>query len=134
VSPDRSSRKPGAPAASGALPDRRRFLGLLGAVAAAPFAAAALPALAQSPPAAPPAPPPSVPPPAAPEKPKLSADAKSLLEIAKRRFGKNLDAAQLESIASDLQEGLDSGEALRKLGLGNSDEPDILFRALPPEV
>ena len=126
-------------AQSGALPDRRRFLHLLGAVSAAPWAGAVLPALGQAPQPTPPQPasPPPAPTPApapAGEKPKISEDARSLLEIVRRRFGKNLDAAQLESIAGDLQDGIDAGATLRKVQLRNSDEPDVVFRAEPPEV
>lgn len=103
--------------------DRRRFLMTLGAL---PLAGAVLPSLAQSPPPPTPAPPPPAP---ASTDPEVAADAQSLLEIVKRRYGARLDAAQLDSVREDLEGILGSGRTLRKLELQNADEPDIVFRA-----
>jgi hypothetical protein len=123
---------------------RRRFLQTLGAAtAAAPLAGLAWPALAQTPPpapASPPSTPSATPTPATPATPPTpeeianKADAQSLLDIVQRRFGSRLDKAQLDSIRDDIEGNLGAGQGLRKLELRNSDEPDIIFRAVPPEV
>src|SRR5439155_17827912 len=57
-----------------------------------------------------------------------SPEARALAEVVKRRYP-HLTEAELETIASDLDDRLDSGKALRKLELGNGDEPDVTFRA-----
>lgn len=112
---------------------RRRFLKTLGAASAAVPLALAWPALAQSPPPATPAAPPAPPPPRDTD-PGLAADAEHLLEIAKRRWGAHLDAAQHEALRHDLEGLLGAGTALRKLELRNADEPDLVFRAAGPEA
>jgi len=119
---------PDHPAAS---TSRRRFLGALGATAALPLVTA-LPAWTE--PAAPPAPPKTEPEPQQdPERAGDAADANSLLEIIERRFGSRFDAAQLDAIRDDLEGSLRAGRALRAWPLRNSDEPDVVFRALTGE-
>ena len=119
---------------------RRWFLRTVGAASAALPFAPLLPAAAQtSPPgtvtppsAAPssPAPPPPAPAPAnAAASSEFAADARTLTELVERRFGARLGAADLEAVRADLQDGLESGRALRNLALTNSDEPDVVFQA-----
>lgn len=93
--------------------DRRRFLQTLGAVSALPFLP--VPVGAQAPP-----------PPAAESD--VAGEARSLVEIVKRRHA-HLDAAQLDGVRADLEDILEAGRTLRKLELRNADEPDIVFRA-----
>lgn len=93
--------------------DRRRFLQTLGAVSALQFLP--VPVGAQAPP-----------PPAAESD--VAGEARSLVEIVKRRHA-HLDAAQLDSVRADLEDILEAGRTLRKLELRNADEPDIVFRA-----
>jgi Spy/CpxP family protein refolding chaperone len=110
---------------------RRRFLGALGATAALPLVTA-LPAWSQPPEA--PSPPKTDPEPQeSPERAGDTADAKNLLEILQRRFANRFDAAQLEAMRDDLEGSLRAGRALRDWPLRNSDEPDVIFRALTGE-
>jgi hypothetical protein len=89
-----------------------------------------LPAAAQPPPSAttPPAPAAD-----AEVDPEIAAEAQNLTDIIQRRFGARLDTAQLQAIREDVQGNLEAGRALRKLELGNADEPDVVFRAKPVE-
>jgi len=120
-------------------PRRRRVLRVLSLAGLTSLGAPAL-SLAQSRPdtsraagakAAPPAPP--APPggaPAAGEKPpEISADAKTLAEIVKRRYGQHLTPEQLESVTKELDSRIQGGTALRKAKLANGDEPDFTFHA-----
>lgn len=66
--------------------------------------------------------------PAAPEE-KISDDARALASIIKRRYGKHLNAAQLESVTRDLDGDLQSAQRLRAVKLRNADEPDVVFKA-----
>lgn len=119
----------------GARTSRRRFVQILGASAAVAPLAGLLPAVAQPPPAA--TPPPATPPPApaadAEVDPEIAAEAQNLTDIIQRRFGARLDAAQLQAIREDVQGNLQAGRVLRKLELGNADEPNVIFRAKPVE-
>lgn len=122
--------------AGGHIGSRRRFLRAVGAAAAALPFVPLLPAVAQVAPAtgpvAPPVPAatPPVPPAAgATAEAEFAADARTLLELVERRFGSRLTAAEKDAVRADLQDGLESGRALRNLDLGNADEPDVVFRA-----
>ena len=112
--------------------ERRQFL-KLAAIAGATSAIAGIPAaLAQT--AARPdttkAPPPAPATPATPEvPPEVAADAKALLSIVERRYGKYLTHEQLQAVERDLQNRVRSGKTLREAKLKNSDEPDTVFRA-----
>jgi hypothetical protein len=121
--------------ASGAGTSRRRFVQWLGAAAAIAPLGAALPGTAQPP--APPAPPPSTPPPppaANAVDPEVAHEARALTDLIARRFGDRLDEAQLQAIREDVESNLGAGRTLRKLDLGNADEPDVVFRARPREA
>jgi len=117
-------------------PRRRRVLRVLSLAGLTSLGAPAL-SLAQSRPdtsraagakAAPPAPPGGAP--AAGEKPpEISADAKTLAEIVKRRYGQHLTPEQLESVTKELDSRIQGGTALRKAKLANGDEPDFTFHA-----
>jgi len=50
-----------------------------------------------------------------------------------RRYGSQLQAADLEEIKKGIEDNLQAAERLRKsLKLGNADEPVTLFQARPP--
>lgn len=102
---------------------RRRFLsGLVVAPLAVAAEARSVPQAASQPatPAAPPAVPPADP----------VADA--LAEVVKRRYGAQLEAADLEAIRKSLGEARQNGERMRTaVALGNSDEPVTVFEARP---
>ncbi len=112
--------------------ERRRFLKLaalasattaMGGVQIALAQTAAKPDTAKVTPPAPAAP-------AQPEvPPEIAADAKALVGILERRYGKHLSAEQLATLERDLQGRLRAGKALREAKLLNSDEPDTVFRA-----
>lgn len=110
-------------------PDRRQFLKLLGAAGVAAGLGTSTIALAQTekseakkPPAAKPAPP-------AEEPPAISADAKSMMEVVKRRYGRHLNEEQAQEILEELNWRVSAGEALRKVPFANGDEPDFIFSA-----
>ncbi|MFI5006667.1 MAG: hypothetical protein ACHQKZ_04475 [Solirubrobacterales bacterium] len=102
---------------------RRRFLS--GLVAAPLVVAAEARSAPQAPsqpatPAAPPAVPPADP----------VADA--LAEVVKRRYGAQLEAADLEAIRKSLGEARQNAERMRTaVALGNADEPVTVFEARP---
>jgi hypothetical protein len=111
--------------------ERRQFL-KLAAIAGATSAIAGIPAaLAQT--AARPDTTKTPAPPAAPATPEVPpdvvADAKALLSIVERRYGKHLTHEQLMAVERDLQNRVRAGKALREAKLANSDEPDTVFRA-----
>jgi hypothetical protein len=111
---------------------RRRFLQTLGGAAVLPWAGGVLPVLAQAP-AAPAPPAPAATPPAAPAvDPGIAADARTLVDLVKRRWGDRLDAQQLDAVREDIEGNLGASAALRKLELTNADEPDVVFRAEAP--
>ena len=66
---------------------------------------------------------------AAPQKPEISEDAKALAKILERRYGKFLDAKQIEKLPEEVENRLQGGKRLRDSKLANSDEPDFVFRA-----
>ena len=110
-------------------PNRREFLWTLGAASALPLAG---PASVWAQPPSTPAPTPETPKPvpdADLEKAADAADARSLLDIVRRKFGSRLDAEQLDSIRDDLEGNMRMARTLRALPLGNADEPDVVFRA-----
>ena len=67
---------------------------------------------------------------AAPEKPpEISDDARALAAIVQRRYGRHLNAEQLEAVTREIQNRLEGGKRLRDAKLANHDEPDFTFRA-----
>lgn len=105
---------------------RRAFARTLAAAAAAP---ALLPAAALGQAAAPAAPsaaptPTPVPTPEAP-----SSVAEALTEVVRIRWGKHLTGEQLGQIAKAIDGRLRSAEAMKKVTLGNADEPDVVYFA-----
>ena len=120
-------------------PGRRRFVQLLGWAGVATMARGG-PALAQAasrsrgvsskpdsasaPPPSPAAPPASAPVPTGP-----SAEALALAEVARQRYGAQLSAEELATIAKDLDGDLAGIKRLREAKLANADEPDLTFHA-----
>ncbi|HVO51625.1 MAG TPA: hypothetical protein VMV60_11570 [Thermoanaerobaculia bacterium] len=102
---------------------RRAFARTLATVAAAP---ALLPAaaLGQVAPSAAPVPPTPIPTPEAP-----SSVAEALTEVVRIRWGKDLSGEQLGQIAKAIDGRLKAGEAMKKVKVGNADEPDVVFSA-----
>jgi hypothetical protein len=107
---------------------RRRFLmligttGLLGAagpVLALAQGSATVPRAKSAKPAAP----------AKTEEAPISQDARILSKVIQRRYGKHLDAEQLESVTRDLDGDVQAGQRLRAFKLENAAEPDFTFRA-----
>ena len=116
---------------------RRRFLMLVGAAGlstslmAPAVLAQGRPRQVRKPPLKPePAAPSKTDGPAAPPPPsEFADDARALALIIERRYGKHLDANQLEQITKELDGRLQAGKALRAVKLGNHDEPDFTFHA-----
>jgi hypothetical protein len=110
---------------------RRRFARTAAAaLVAAPLAARL--ALAQTPPAtrepaAPPKPEPS-PSPQRPQQPP-SPVALAYVELARARFGDKLNEEELNRLRRSFEGKARSGDALSKVKLQNSDEPDFVFSA-----
>ncbi len=79
-----------------------------------------------------PAPPaPAMPaPPAAP--PEISAEARALHGVLIARYGKALDAAQSQSLLESVENGVQSGAALRAKKLMNGQEPQAIFHVTSP--
>ena len=113
------SRSPGPDPASPGAQARRRFLKTVGLAGLSSALAPAALSFAQS----------SAPPPAAtpPEPP--SEDAWALAAIIRRRYGKQLSAEQIDSIAKDFDGDLKAGKRLHEVKLENGDEPDFTFHA-----
>jgi len=107
---------------------RRRFVRWLGlgGLAAALGGFGTREASAQATPATSPATP------ATPAAPPLSDEAKALHAILVGRYGAHLDDAQKEALLPALEQSVQSGKALRGRTLGNSVEPDTIFRAEAP--
>ena len=59
----------------------------------------------------------------------VAAEAQSLQAIVQRRYGKHLDAAQLEKLKGELEGRVQGGKRLRAAKLTNADEPDFVFEA-----
>ena len=112
-------------------PDRREFLKILGIAGVSATLGTPAVALAQSTEsdekdAAKPKPQPASPP---AEEPEISPDAKSMLEIVKRRYGQYLSDDQLQEVLEDLNWRVTAGAALRKVPFSNGDEPDFIHSA-----
>jgi hypothetical protein len=109
--------------------DRRRFLMLMGlagassALARAGFAAAPADSTSSTPPASTPAPAAG-----AAQSTEPSEEARLLAEALRKRFP-SLSDEEVRTIAGDIDDRLEAGRALRKLALGNADEPDFRFEA-----
>jgi hypothetical protein len=61
--------------------------------------------------------------------------AQALTDAIQAQYGARLSAKDLETIASQIQTGLERVDRLRKVELANGDEPDFVFavvRAAPP--
>lgn len=104
---------------------RRRFLQLVAAASAAPWARAVLPGLgivaagraaAQT-----------------PEASEAPAEVRALVEIVKARWGERLSPEDLQVIEENFGWMQRSSKALRSAALQNADEPDVIFRAEQPE-
>lgn len=116
---------------------RRRFLMLVGAAGlstsfiAPNVLAHGRPRKVEKPPLKPePAAPAKTDGPASPPPPsEFAEDARALALIIERRYGKHLDANQLEQIRKELDGRLQAGKALRSVKLANHDEPDFAFHA-----
>ena len=105
---------------------RRRFLQLIAAAAAAPWGRALLPGLglaAAGQAAAQTA-----------EEEVPSATVRALLEVVKAQWGERLSGEDLRVIEENLGWMQRSSKTLRGAALRNADEPDVIFRAEPPEV
>jgi len=61
--------------------------------------------------------------------PEISDDARALAAIVQRRYGRHLDAKQLEAVTLEIQNRLDGGKRLRDVKLANHEEPDFTFHA-----
>jgi hypothetical protein len=107
---------------------RRRFLsGLVAAPLAVAAEARSAPQAASQP--APPAAPGAA---AVPPVPPADPVADALAEVVKRRYGAQLEAADLEAIRKSLGDARQNGERLRTAAaLGNADEPVTVFEARP---
>jgi hypothetical protein len=112
---------------AGPLPDRRRFLMLMGLACASSTLVHPAAALTQALPATAAASADSLAANAVSKPP--SSEARALAEVVRLRYGSDLGEAQLEAIAQNLDNRLESGRALRKLAFANADEPDITFHA-----
>ncbi len=64
-----------------------------------------------------------------PPDPPLSDDARALVEMIRRRHGAHLSPEQLDGIAREIDQRLQSGARLRAVPLTNADEPDSVFAA-----
>lgn len=116
---------------SGSRSSRRRFLAVAGAAVAAVALGPTPGVFAQAAAAKPKAPaPPDTARPATPETPpEVVEEAKALLQIIQRRYGRHLDAKQLEAVTRELEFRVASGKRLRDVKFGNHEEPDFTFRA-----
>jgi hypothetical protein len=104
---------------------RRSFLKSL---AAAPLLPAALAQVAPNPPQPPsPSPGPTPSPSDAP-----SPMAEALAEAARHRFGAHYQPGDHDEVRKAIHGNLQAADRLRKVKLGNADEPVTLFAAQPP--
>jgi hypothetical protein len=122
----------------GPTPGRRRFLQWLGLTSLwgalggarlgrAQASAASAPKAAQAAPADTAAASSGVP--GATPPPPISEPARTLARLLRERYPKGIGEVDLERVARDLDGDLRAGERLRAAKLGNSDEPDFIFRA-----
>ena len=107
------------------MPDRRRFLKLVG-VAAVTSTVAAAPGWAQ---AGRPRRPGAAPRPATGSDVEISPEARDLAKIVKRRYGQHLDREQLDSVTQEIEFRVRAGKQLREAKLANHEEPDFTFHA-----
>lgn len=108
---------------------RRVFAKTLAAAAVAP---ALLPAVAlgqASPAAAAPSPAASGTPTPTPTPAPPSSAAEALTEVVRVRWGRHLSGEELGDIAKAIDGRLRSAEAMKKVPLGNADEPDVVYSA-----
>jgi hypothetical protein len=75
------------------------------------------------------APPPAAAAPDAP--PEISDEARALHGVLMARYGTNLDATQSKGLLEAIENGVQSGRALRAKKLYNGQEPQAIFRAQP---
>ena len=61
--------------------------------------------------------------------PAISEDARALAGVIERRYGRHLNAKQLEAVTREIEDRLQGGKRLREARLANHDEPDFTFRA-----
>lgn len=106
---------------------RRRFLsGLVAAPLVVAAEAHSAPQAASMPA------PPAAPGPSSPAAPPADPVADALAEVVKRRYGAQLEAADLEAIRKSLGEARQNAERMRTaVALGNADEPATVFEARP---
>ena len=107
-------------------PSRRRFLQVVAAATAAPWTRAALPGFGLAAAAAT----------AAAQAPaeETPAEVGPWLQILKQRYGERLSAEQWKAVEENLGWTARTGKTLRAVALTNADEPDVVFRAQPPEA
>ena len=110
-------------------PTRREFTrGVVGAIALAPLASAAVSAQTPAPtPQALPSPSPSPSPGQTPAPP--SPLALALAEVAKARFGEYIPADQTQRLQTNMENQVGTTARLRAVKLKNADEPDFVFSA-----
>ena len=73
----------------------------------------------------------TAPPPADMKPPEISDEARALHGVLMARYGKDLDAAQTQGLLEAVENGVQSGKALRAKKLFNGEEPQAIFRVLP---
>jgi hypothetical protein len=61
--------------------------------------------------------------------PDIKAEAEHFLAIVQARYGKHLDAKQVEAVKTELEQRVTNGRRLRAVKLKNHEEPDFTFRA-----
>jgi hypothetical protein len=71
------------------------------------------------------------PPPASPAPAEISDEARALHSVLIARYGKTLDADQNKSLLEAVENGVQSGKALRAKKLFNGEEPATIFAATP---
>jgi len=74
---------------------------------------------------------PAAPPAAAPDKPEISDEARALHGVLIARYGKGLDDAQSKGLLEAVDNGVQSGRALRAKKLHNGQEPQAVFHVQP---
>ena len=56
-----------------------------------------------------------------------SAEADALAAVVKARFGQYLTPPEMEEVKRGIERNLRNAEAISKIKIGNSDEPDFMF-------
>ncbi|MCA1631681.1 MAG: hypothetical protein LC785_09070 [Acidobacteria bacterium] len=109
---------------------RRRFAKTVAAALVAAPLAHSLAARAQTPPATKePAAPPNPQPSPSPQQQPPSPLALAYAEVARARFGDKLNDEEMTRVTRGIGGKLRTADALRKVKLQNSDEPDFVFSA-----